>query len=591
MKKKFFEIKEKTYGKVILKFLAILSFIFILITIILIDINSPAKGYEISIYSSLPKLIWIFLISSIVIGIGIICHQSFTRSKNNFWFLGFLILITVNFIILSLQFFRGYYIYSYSDPIAHLFRTSSIVSKGYFWDNYYPITHIIGAVLIEVCNLLPETVIKYLPVMFTILSIIFTYLLSTVIFSKKGYVMLSAAAGTVLLFSYYHLSVYPHGLSLLAFPLLFYLFFKSSNTQSLNMKIALLVVLFLFPFFHPTPQVIIVFCLIVSVIINWIWVKRSHLEEEVNNITFNPALISLATFFLWISYFSVFETTAKFLFKWTYGELPILLRSPEIQPVAELELKRQIEILIKMYGHNMIFIALSLIALLITTIYFFKRKRESMNIFNISILFVTSSVVYFFLFLNIAYLPWGRMLGANVGIWATPLLVGFVLYETFKKYIKTGIIISLTILSIAFIISIFSIYRSPWIYQPSWQVTQMDIKGSNWLNLNKNSEFQYAPMGWTGGYYHWYYHLPGNFGYPEYKSIGSYIPRITYIALTERFKQASSDPDLKKQLLMSPDLARTDFNIEDFDMLEQDLSVNKLYSNEEFNVFLVIPNK
>jgi len=589
MGKVFLEIKKKSNKQYILKILGFLSFILIFLALILIDINSPAKGYEISVYTSLPRLIWIFLILAAVTGIGIIVHQAFTSSKNNLWSIGFLILIITDFIILSLQFFRNYYISSYSDPMYHLYLSSVIASEGSIGGILYPVTHILGAIFIEICNLSPEIVIKYIPVIFTILFIFFTYLLSTVVSFKREQAVLTSACSTILLFSYYHIAAYPHALSLLSFPLFFYVYFKSSNNRSLNWRIPLIILLFIFPFFHPITEITIIFCLIIGEIMKLIWVKRTSHNIENMNITINLFFISLATFFLWIYNFSTFIITTKYALKWPYGEPPVYLRKQEIKPIFALELEKQIEIFIKMYGHNFIFVSLSLIALLITIIYFFKRKKGNMNLFVISMLFISSQLIYSLIFLNIPFMPWGRALGANVGMWATPVLIGFVLYKVFKRFRKTGIIITSIILFFTFIISIFGIYRSPWIHQPNWQITQMDLKGSNWFNLHKNEEFQYSPMGWSGGYYHWYYHFPSNFGYPEYKSIGEYIKKETYIALTERFIQALSNQILKEWINISPDLARSDFNRSDFDMLEKDFSVNKIYSNKEFRVLLVLP--
>ena len=68
---------------------------FVLITLTLLIIkNSPAKGYELSIYTSTPFLAWIFLIVSATGGISIILHQAFIGDKkSNWWIIGFLILI------------------------------------------------------------------------------------------------------------------------------------------------------------------------------------------------------------------------------------------------------------------------------------------------------------------------------------------------------------------------------------------------------------------------------------------------------------------------------------------------------------------
>ena len=45
--------------------------------LVLIDRDSPATGYELSIYTSLPAAVWVCLIATLAGGTGIIVHQAF----------------------------------------------------------------------------------------------------------------------------------------------------------------------------------------------------------------------------------------------------------------------------------------------------------------------------------------------------------------------------------------------------------------------------------------------------------------------------------------------------------------------------------
>ena len=74
-------------GSVVVKTIAIISFLLIIPALILIK-NNPATGYELSIYASTPVLVWIFLVGSIIGGIGIIAFVFgvilfFTSSGSN----------------------------------------------------------------------------------------------------------------------------------------------------------------------------------------------------------------------------------------------------------------------------------------------------------------------------------------------------------------------------------------------------------------------------------------------------------------------------------------------------------------------------
>ena len=574
----------------LLKIISSISFILIALALILIAKDSPARGYELSIYSCLPWITWLFLISTLAIGISIIVYEAFT-SKSNFWLVGFFIILLVNFIILSLQIFRGYYVYGLPDPLAHLEYARSIASTGFISEgNFYPVTHILGAVLIEISSIPPEIAMKYLPVIFTVLFMLFTYLLASVVSPKKEYGILAAAASSALLFSYYHLTPYPHALSLLTFPLMFYLYFKSLNTPSLSNKIALIILILLFPFFHPVLEMVLISCLVIAEVAKLGCARRIRYSCRAGNISLNPALISFITFFLWISYFAVLGSTVRRVFRWVGGEASVVARAGELEPVFGLGPWGFFKLLLKMYGHDLIFVILSLIVLAIIIRYFLQRRNEVGNLFILSLLFLTSSIIYIILAMSLGLVTWGRILGANIGMWAAPVLASFGLYEMFRrpKIPKvTGIAAVAIILFSASTIGVFSVYRSPWISQPNWQVTQMDMRGSEWFSSHKLSDFAFAPMGWIGGYY--YFKMPEHFGYPEHKIVGDVIEKNTYIVLTERFKQASEEPALKEWMNIPDCFAKPGFNREDFVRIKEDPSVNEVYTNKEFEVLMAMP--
>ncbi len=81
---------EKAYSKGLLldrlpKISAILSFVFITMALVVIEQHSPATGYELSLYDSLPAATWIFLVAAIVLGTGTIVSAAFSEKKNNYW--------------------------------------------------------------------------------------------------------------------------------------------------------------------------------------------------------------------------------------------------------------------------------------------------------------------------------------------------------------------------------------------------------------------------------------------------------------------------------------------------------------------------
>jgi len=56
---------------------------------------SPASGFEASIYSTTPLLVWVFFIFSMVCGFGIVVQQVYTKEyqRKNYWLVGLLLVM------------------------------------------------------------------------------------------------------------------------------------------------------------------------------------------------------------------------------------------------------------------------------------------------------------------------------------------------------------------------------------------------------------------------------------------------------------------------------------------------------------------
>lgn len=572
---------------ILYKTCASISFIFITLALVLIYENSPAAGYDLSLYASFPTATWIFLLAAIALGISIIVHEAFSSEKSNLWYLGFLILILGNFIILSLHFFKGYYFLTMSDPLGHMSFTANIISSGSIGENYYPITHIFGAELVEIGGIELTTIMKYLPVIFTILSMIFIYLLATTISNNKGHALLAAATGSTLLYSYYHVSTYPQGLSLLMFPMGFYLYFKSMKFPTINFRLLFIIMVLFFPFFHPAPELALLSCLIGGEMAKFQWRKRlkSSAEEE-EKISRNPAAISLVIFLSWFMSFSVFGTMSSGFVSWFSENADEIPRFNELQSVSVLQPVEQVFLVLKMYGDQFIYIILSMMAFAIAIRYLIKKNNDYMNLFILSVMMVLSGGAYALFFLGGGMTTIGRLAGANSIMWVTPVLAGFAMFEISSKIryrtLAAGAVA--VILILATIMGVFTVYRSPWIYQPNMQITLMDMAGTGWANEHEiNSQSGY--LGWPTGYHP--IAIPQHFGYPASETFGEALGKNMTLLLTEKFRQAVQDPILSKNSVVPPGLSGQGFNKEDIIRLEQDKSVEMVYRNGEFDIMHV----
>ena len=357
--------------------------------------------------------------------------------------------------------------------------------------------------------------------------------------------------------------------------------------HSFPWTMALLIVLFLFPFLHPVPQIVLIMCLIAAEAFKWLCKKRDSLATLGQHTSPSLPLISIGALFIWTSYFVVFGSSIQRIFNWITGEVPVIARAGELQTVLERGFWDSIELAFKMYGQNIILTILSFFAAILIIRAFSQRRSEFNNQFYLLIILLVSGLTYLAISLAIGLVTWGRILSANFGLWGAPVLVGFVLYGLLgnSRVPKSiGIFIIVIFLTSTSILSIFSIYRSPWILQSNWQITYADISGANWISEYREPEMPVTEMGWIQAYPQ--VDIQEHFGYLDYETLGESIDKDTYLILTERFKQASVDPVLfEKGMISPPIIARPGFNEVDFAQIEIDQSVDKLYSNGEFEVF------
>jgi len=570
---------------IITKIVAIICLNLIILALWVIK-QSPAKGYEISIYTSTPILVWIFLIGSIAGGVSIIVHQAFSRNnRSNWWILGFLILILTNFIILSLSAFRGYFQYAGTDHMCHLRWIKNLIETGHFEsNNFYPAVHIFGSQISEICNISPEIVVKCLPAFLSILFLmLFMLLLAKSSLLKKGGVLLAAAASCILPFNSLHVQIYPHTFSVLLFPAIVYFYFRWSERPSWQFSLLVIILLILLPYTHPSGAVTMIFLLIAIELSRIIYDKRCNPKGIASKIAVNPILISFITFFMWMSSFAIFGAKLSSLWSSIFEpyENPQFMQA--LETAVRLEWVEVVEYNLKMYGDNIIYIVLALIAGMLIMKRVYKKETGIKYLFLLFMFFLTCIPIEYILFIGVGSETAGRMLNLLYMMTVAPVLVGFVLYELFKNKKRTfAITVVVIIIALTYGISIFSVYHSPWTFSPSWHITNMDVEGSDWFFAHRNSTYEFDAMGidpslmlGTVGL------IPAHFNYSYHETLGESLAQDSYAIINKRCKLANADPMVAKARINM--VSGWGFDEEDFYRFEhKDESVNRVYSNGEF---------
>jgi len=577
-----------------LKLVLCLCFLLIAAALLLIDRYSPATGYELSIYSSLPAAAWICLIGALAGGTAIVVHQAFAGSRSRYWLLAFILLLFVTCIALLLPVFKGYYLYGSADTGGHIKWAGEIVARGRFWEgDQYPVTHILIAQLTQASGISSNMIGKGIPAFFSLLFTIFSYLLASSVMPKKGPALLTAAS-VALFFNYYHVCVYPQILSIMMLPLLFYLYFKSSGHASTPFRVGFVTLLFLFPYFHPAPAAVLVASLLGAEIARAAWKIRepksiATVEDATERISLEPTLIASVAFLTWISAQGIFAKTIWNTLGWLAGEIETIPRVDEVENLfqtAGLSVGDQVVLALKMYGDNLVYLSLSMVALLIIARASLAKRTEVKSLSILSIPFLVSGPVWVLIFAITLQVTMGRLLGSNVMMWAMPVFAAFGLYQLFAKW-KTGGFVTVTgILVVASAIGGLGVYHSPYILQGSWHVTEQDVLGTEWFLTRAHTQSQrkeYANLGVPfmspGRVY-----IPDHFGYHRQQTLGGSLNQDALFVLTERTKQTVMDPLLQKHRISDP---RIKLVATDFQRLEQDATVSRLYSAGEFEVLRV----
>ena len=607
------EVMKFGNENIIIKTIAIICFILIPIALVVAR-NSPATGYEASIYYSTPPILWFSLILSIVCGITIIVHQIYNREyeKHNLWMIGLLLVFLSYTICLSLYIIRGYHMWCIAgDPATHLGYIKQIITVSHFPRNiFYPIAHIYTTELSQILSIDLISLHKLIPLFFGLLFIVFMYILAKSILPSKGQVILATVASCTLAQGWY-LNLTPNHLSNLLFPMLLFILVKVFTTRKLQWEILLLIMVFLYPPFHPVPTL----ALMITLIALWLPKRAFALINKDTSQTnnegmgrFNATLLLILCIWAitWISSFFVWDSTIRNIHTlMVEGGPSHLSKLTEKITYAEGYGYSVIEQIFKVEGGIFVYIILTLICLPIL----WKEMHTNREINNLFSLYGPLSVFALFIimlyFFNVGFGPL-RVL-TYVVVMCT-IFTGFILYKIIEKIRqinkaslhKFALALVIILLIGVSIHGMLKLYPSPYIVSSSWQTTQTEVEGMNWFFHNRDLAIKISGISIAPGRFAdllltpeekraqwlpWYWYLaeeakaPYHFGYNNHSSLSASYNEDVYLGLTQRDKSIYID--------VFPEIAELRWYLNDFEKLEHDRGVDKLYSSGGMDVWYV----
>ena len=456
-------------------------------------VASPAQQPEIDIFAPAP-LFWVFILSALAAFMASVIWQAHCRTYSNFKF-SFLGLILTSSVILCLPVLRGYFLYGGNDPYVHFQTIVSIIGSGSLSTNYYPFSFVFAAEIAQITSLPPQTAEGLVIPILSLLFALFIYCLATVVCERRERVLLAAAIGFIPLFSYYQTAFYPEGAALLMLPLAFYLAFKVRYDR--GYVPLLVVVLLVFPFLHPLVSLVLVFCLFSmfigeAILKGWGFITRTHLSLT----------IGLIAAFAWYAWFYV--QTAENLFvsntiAWLLGERALIPRTAELAGANSLGLQGEAVLALKTYGVQVFGCAISVIAIGIVLLHFYRRDKSMGNYFIVAVAAIATTFGSLILFASTAQETLGRFFSASPAWTWIPILAALPLSVVNDKrkygaWLVGALIITSSLLGVA------AVFRSPWVSQVNWDFTYQDNALSNWyLPLTVSGTYGFAEIAFPVG--------------------------------------------------------------------------------------------
>jgi hypothetical protein len=444
---------------------------------ILLARNYISDGkYEISIYAAYPILFWLLIILSLLAGyLRSFVDILFIREGYR-WVWGLsLISITVGF-ILSLPYFRDYFLNGLWDVSYHLSSSLDIVSKGIPNPNdFYPIMHLLVVVFTNLSGLPVNKVVTLFPVIFYFIGICNSAALAYVADNRPEVRGMIIVISSLPLFFFFQGMFYPTQAAVYMLPFsLALLLITRLGKFNWKTSIYFLSLLFFLPFLHPLGVVtflLLMFLFFIMEILfpskNFSGIFMSRITHPFEQISAPFFILSIA-WFLWFSTFKFFGVTIETIvnaFLYGLSGHNSFENYAKAANRAALDLSTIVRLIIFTYGPALIILGLTILA--ISIMYFKDKGRTDNPKIRILPLFILILCILGASSLFISLIAESPTRFLNYAIIVSPVLICPVFYDYFIIHAKnnsSSLIMSIILLLLVFsgaTIGVFNIFLSP----------------------------------------------------------------------------------------------------------------------------------
>jgi hypothetical protein len=321
-------------------------------------------------------------------------------------------------------------------------------------------------------------------------------------------------------------------------------------------------------------------------------------------------LILFATTFAWFWRFRIFGSLLLEAREWVLHGSPTQIENVELLARrAGFILYDLIQLLLKNYGHDLLFASLSVLAVFIVLRRILAPSHalkgyEVPVVLSFGILTVLSLLSL--LYTPLAYLGSYGTPAPSLRLFCLPLvfsavLNGLIFHEQISRLKGRRREITVAVLTLILItsamIGVFSSYRSPYLGTANDQVTRMDMQGMKTFygvmgqgvvfyidslpygTLATLFGFDIGDPGSIPNKIQQLSYAPAHFGYDEGKSLGHVFNSTAYLPITGFSKAVYEE--------LWPVQGR--FTLKDFGTLASDPAATKLYCNGELEIWMFLP--
>lgn len=568
--------------------------------IVVVYATGPATGYEASIYGGFPWYFWVATIGAMFCGLVVVLRSARSDRRDRFWIVGLALAFATNAMLVLLPYIRGYVVYGRADVLSHVGMIHDLAGTTLDSpESMYYNTHIVVQALSYATGLEPIGLIGVLAPVVSIVYFGGLCFAVTHVFEARDRVLLGLAFASIPVAGSAHVVTVPFLISILLVPFVLYLFVKEQRTNAVPVRIALLVTVVAFVLYHPLTAAFMIAVFVVYVGTKWTEWFEPRWVGPTNVASFTFAVFA-AWYFNFVGVIRRFEGVVDSLLGRDEGGTQLDAYTQTVDQ-ASPELIDLVRIAVVRYGVDVLVSVLVGVFVAVAA-YRWHRRRGSYTP-NIFVLLSAAACVLFtasaFVFLvNDLIAGWGRPLAFRLAfaIVVIAALISLAGEYTTTRSRRRGLVLSVYVVVFALlVVATLGMFHSPIGSDMNEQTTQMELDGTEWTFEHRNEERLIDEFGIRQyRFAHAHYGTngtaptirrdetvpPPRFNYTTHDTLGESYDEDTYLFLTERgrISYPAQFPNYEDQWRYTP---------EDFDRIERDPTVVRLYDNGDFDTYLI----